>query len=89
MKILLTNADLDIYAGTQVVVRDLALELQRQGHQPMLYSRQLGDVSREISSHSVEVTDDLKRLSSVPDIIHGQHHLETMTALFGYFFLHS
>ena len=81
MKILLTNADLDIYAGTQVVVRDLALELQRQGHQPMLYSRQLGDVSRKISSHGVEVTDDLKRLGSVPDIIHGQHHPLVIEAL--------
>src|SRR5437763_1377958 len=47
----------------------------------MLYSRQLGDVSREIRSHGIEVTDDLKRLTCVPDVIHGQHHPLVMEAL--------
>jgi len=74
LKILITNADLDLYAGTQVVVRDLAVQLQRQGHQPMAYSRKLGDVADEIRSHGIEVTDNLNRLSSVPDVIHGQYH---------------
>jgi hypothetical protein len=74
LKILITNADLDLYAGTQVVVRDLALQLQRQGHQPMAYSHKLGDVADKIRMHGIEVTDNLKRLSSVPDVIHGQHH---------------
>ena len=47
----------------------------------MLYSRRLGDVSREIKTHGIEVTDDLKRLSSVPDVIHGQHHPLIMETL--------
>ncbi len=81
MKILITNADLDLYAGTQVVVRDLALQLQRHGHQPMVYSRKLGDVAGEIGKHGIEVTDDLNRLSSLPDVIHGQHHPLVIEAL--------
>ena len=81
MKVLITNSDLDLYAGTQVVVRDLALELQRLGHQPMAWSRKLGDVARELKAHGVEVADDLRQLSSVPDVIHGQHHPLVMDAL--------
>ena len=64
MKILITNGDLDLYAGTQVVVRDLALELRRQGHQPMAYSHQLGDVASDLRSQGIEVTNDLERLSN-------------------------
>lgn len=81
MKILITNSDLDLYAGTQVVVRDLALELQRLGHQPMAWSRKLGDVAHELQAHGVEVADDLRQLSSVPDVIHGQHHPLVMETL--------
>jgi glycosyltransferase involved in cell wall biosynthesis len=81
LKVLFTNADLDLYAGTQVVVRDLALQLHRQGHQPLVYSRKLGDVAGELTGHGIEVTNDLNRLSTVPDVIHGQHHPLVMEAL--------
>ena len=75
MKILITNAYLDIYAGTQVVVRDLALELLRQGHQPLVYSPRLGQVAAELTNAGVSVTDRLDTTTFVPDIIHGQHYL--------------
>jgi len=81
LKILLTNADLGLYAGTQVVVRDLALELQKLGHHPMAYSHKLGDVACELKAHGVEVIDDLQHLSSTPEVIHGQHHPLVMDAL--------
>lgn len=81
MKILITNVDLDIYAGTQVVVRDLALELRRHGHQPMAYSRRLGDVSDDLKKQGIEVADDLARLSNAPDVIHGHHHPLVVEAL--------
>jgi hypothetical protein len=41
----------------------------------------LGEVAEELRIAGVEVIDDLKDLAIVPDLIHGQHHLETMTAL--------
>jgi len=74
LKILITNAYLDDYAGTQVVVRDLALELRRQGHEPMVYSPRLGPVAAELRDSGVLVTGQLSNLNVTPDIIHGQHY---------------
>ncbi len=81
LKILLTNNTLAYRAGSEVYVRDLALSLKRRGHQPMAYSQRLGVVSDELQAAGVTVYDDLARLSEPPDIIHGQHNLETMAAL--------
>ena len=73
LKILITNADLSDYAGTQVVVRDLAVELFRQGHQAIIYSPKLGAVAEEIRKAGIVVTERLANLNTAPDIIHGQH----------------
>lgn len=62
-------------------MRDLALALLNRGHTPIAYSTQLGDVAREIRAATVPVIDNLDALALPPDIIHGHHHLETMTAL--------
>ncbi|HKE32964.1 MAG TPA: glycosyltransferase [Candidatus Angelobacter sp.] len=80
MKILITNAYLDVYAGTQVVVRDLALELLRQGHEPVIYSPFVDAVADEIRSSGIMVVDSLSRLTGSFDIIHG-HHLQALEAL--------
>ena len=81
MKILITNCDLSDHAGTQLYVRDLALSLLERGHTPFVYSPILGEVAQELRQESIPVVDSLKDLSVVPDVIHGHHHLETMTAL--------
>lgn len=81
MKVLLTNNTLSQRAGTELYVRDVALALQKRGHSPFVYSSILGEVANEIRSAAIPVVSDLTKLSVVPDIIHGQHHLETMTAL--------
>jgi len=81
LKVLITNADLDMHAGTQIVVRDLALQLVRLGHQPMVYSHKPGKVASELSNQGIEVTDDLERLSGPPDVIHGHHHALVMESL--------
>ena len=59
----------------------LAARLLERGHTPIVYSTQLGDVSREIRERTIVVTDNLETVSVRPDIIHGNHSLETMTAL--------
>jgi len=74
LRILITNAYLDLYAGTQVMVRDLALELRRQGHEPVVYSPRLGPVAEEIRNSRIAITDQLTSVVATPDIIHGQHH---------------
>ncbi len=81
MKILVTNADFAERAGTQLYTRDLALELRRRGHSPFVYSPVLGEAAEALRSATIPVVDDLASLSTAPDLIHGQHHLETLTAL--------
>ncbi len=46
-----------------------------------MYSPVLGEVAAELRENTVPVVDDLNRIAVAPDLIHGQHHLETMTAL--------
>lgn len=81
MRILLTNTSLVERGGTELYIRDLALALLRRGHQPLVYSPRLGAVAAEIRAATVPVVDRLEALGAPPDLIHGQHHLETMTAL--------
>lgn len=81
MRVLLTNNTLAARAGSELYVRDVALALLARGHQPIAYSRRLGEVAEELRSATVPVVDDLDRLARPPDLIHAQHHLEAMTAL--------
>lgn len=81
MRILLTNNTLAGRAGSELYVRDLAIALMRRGHSPVAYSQVLGEVAEELRQATVPVIDDLAQLSFTPDIIHGQHHMETMTAV--------
>jgi hypothetical protein len=81
LRILITNNSLAERAGTELYVRDLASALLARGHQPIAYSQVLGSVAEELRAAAVPVVDDLERISEPPDVIHGHHHLETMTAL--------
>ncbi|HWX41543.1 MAG TPA: glycosyltransferase [Blastocatellia bacterium] len=81
LKILITNNGLADRAGSELYVRDLALALLKRGHTPIAYSTVLGEVAAELRAGTVPVVENLDQLSVAPDIIHGQHHLETMTAL--------
>lgn len=62
-------------------VRDAAIELLRRGYTPVAYSTTLGDVAIELQAENIRVIDDLKNLPSAPDLIHGNQHMELMTAL--------
>jgi hypothetical protein len=81
LRVLITNNTLDNRAGSELYVRDLALALLERGHTPIAYSTRLGEVARELRAATAPVIDDLNALSSPPDVIHGHHHIETMTAL--------
>jgi hypothetical protein len=81
LRVLITNTALARRAGTEVYVRDLALAVMRRGHLPVVYSTVLGEVAEELRRATVPVLDDLGALNAPPDIVHGHHHLETMTAL--------
>jgi Glycosyltransferase Family 4 len=81
LRILITNSDLTQRAGTQLFVRDLALKLLQWGHEPVVHSPTLGDVADELRARTIPVTSDLRTITVAPEVIIGNYHLETMTAL--------
>jgi Glycosyltransferase Family 4 len=82
--VLITNVSLASRTGTELYVRDLALELLHQGHTPVVYSPTLGPLAEEVRQKTIPVVDDLSQISNPPDIIHGHHNLETVTALLAF-----
>jgi hypothetical protein len=80
-RILITNHFLRGRTGSELYVCELATNLLRRGHNPIVYSPQLGHTARELREATVPVVDNLDAIGSAPDLIHGQHHVETMSAL--------
>jgi hypothetical protein len=81
MRVLLTNNTLSERAGTELYVRDVALELLRRGHRPVAYSTVLGPVADELRAATVPVVSRLESLGEPPDVIHGQHHYDALLAM--------
>jgi hypothetical protein len=81
VRVLFTNNGLADRAGTEVYLRDLAVALVRRGHDVAAYSRTLGPIAEELRDHGVVVVSLLSALPWRPDVIHGHHHLPTMTAV--------
>src|SRR5690349_9530499 len=84
LRVLLTNNTLEMRAGSEVYTRDLAIALLRRGHHPVCYSTRLGEIAADLRAATVPVVDDLSKIGEPPDIIHGHHHADTMTALMQY-----
>ncbi len=82
MRVLIANVTLAGRSGTETVVRDLALGLQRVGHTPMVYSPRLGEIASEIARAGIPVSAELSDLPDAPDIVHGNHHVELVAGLF-------
>jgi hypothetical protein len=95
LNVLIVNATLASFTGTETYVKDLALELLRRGHKPVVYAPRLGQIAEELRRSSVQVVDNLNDVEIVPDVIHGNHNTELITALLqfpstpGIFFCHS
>jgi glycosyltransferase involved in cell wall biosynthesis len=81
LSILITNIWLDHRAGSEVVVRDLAIGLLRRGHRPVVYSPTLGEIAAELDAKGIVVIDDLRRLTEPPDVIHAHHTIPCGEAL--------
>lgn len=81
LRVLITNIYLQGRTGTELYVRDLALQLLDLGHAPVVYAPRLGEVAEEIRRATIPVVDDLDRIEAAPDVIHGHHSVQTMTAL--------
>jgi len=81
LTVLLTNVWLDRRGGTETVVRDISLGLLRRGHRPIVYSPILGEPAQELHERGVATISDLSKLAEPPDVIHGQHFIQTGEAL--------
>lgn len=81
LRILITNHFLRGRTGSELYVCEVAKSLLQRGHIPIVYSPQLGPTARDLRNATVPVIDDLDAIASAPDLIHGQHHVETMSAL--------
>jgi len=83
VRILFTNTTLAHRTGSELYVLEVARALLARGHQPLAWSPILGELAAELRAAGIPVADDLATLAAAgpPDLIHGQHHLETMTAL--------
>lgn len=95
LRILIANATMATLTGTETYVRDLALGLLRRGHAPVVYAPELGELARELRRATVPVVDNLAALALTPDVIHGNHNTEMLSALLHFqgvpaaFFCHS
>jgi hypothetical protein len=82
LDVLIATASLgDVRAGTEVYTLHVISELLRRGHRPAIFSPSLGSVAEEARRTGVQVVAHPRELRCSPDVIHGHHHVETMTAL--------
>lgn len=79
--ILITNAFIEKWTGSELYIRDVATQLINRGHKPVVYSPRIGELATVLRQSSIPVLEDLEAVTVKPDLIHGQHQLETMTAL--------
>jgi hypothetical protein len=80
LRILITDDTAASRAGSGPCLIDFARALLRKGHHAVVYGAVPADIAQALRDATVPVVDDLSALNFVPDVIHGQHHLETMTA---------
>jgi Glycosyltransferase Family 4 len=81
LRVLIASGGLWPPSGTVTYVRDLALELNRQGHLPVVFSSTRGAVAAELSRAGIRVIDSLGRTEATPDVIHGHQHAPTLVAV--------
>jgi glycosyltransferase involved in cell wall biosynthesis len=84
LKVLITNVVLAQYSGTETYTRDIALGLLERGHSPFVYTHRVAGPALDLRQATIPVVTDLGELTVRPDIIHGHHNLETLTALIRY-----
>ncbi len=84
LKILITNAWMDGRGGSEAVVRDIAIGMLARGHRPIIYSPHLGQPAQELHRRGVAMIYDLNQMAEAPDVIHGQHYIQTAEALLSF-----
>ena len=81
LNVLITNLKYSARSGTELYVRDLGLELLRQGHHPVVFTPVAGAVAEELREARIPVVERLEQVEFSPDIIHGHHSHQVVSAL--------
>lgn len=81
MKLLFTNHRLRDRGGSELFTAEVAGELARRRHDVAVFSTVGGPVADAIRAAGIAVVHRPAACPFIPDVIHGQHHLETMAAL--------
>ena len=81
MRVLITNVQLTHATGTEIVTRDLALELARRGHEVAVYSPSVGPPADNLRALGISVVNTLNDAPFEPEVIHGHHHTPTIDAV--------
>ena len=81
MKILFTNHRLRDRGGSELFTAEAAAELVRRDHQVAVFSSVGGPIAEAVAKAGITVIPSPAACPFTPDLIHGQHHLETMAAL--------
>ena len=80
-RVLIANVALNDTSGTVTYTRDLATALLRHGWTPIVYASILGAAAEALRQATISVVSDPAQLGAAPDIIHGHHVLETLSAM--------
>ena len=80
LRVLLTNTMMKDRTGSELIVYEVALSLQKAGHRPYVFAPVLGDFAVSLARIGIPVVGDIRALQFVPDVIHGQHHMASMIA---------
>jgi hypothetical protein len=80
-RVLIATAAVSARSGTDLYTRDLALALLRRGWLPIIYTSDIGRPAEELRRATIPVVDNIDCLTATPDVVHGHHTLETLTAL--------
>jgi len=94
MNILITNLEVSGNSGTELYVKELAIELKSRGHNIEIYTLFLGNPFIELVIQNINIVNCLNLLKHKPDIIHSHHNILTykVTSYFKYtpviFFIH-
>ena len=81
LRILLTNYTIATRSGSELYISDLAAGLLARGHEPIVYAPLLGPLAAALRTATIPVVSDPGQVSEPPDVIHGHHNHELMTAL--------
>ncbi|MFM7180523.1 MAG: glycosyltransferase [Verrucomicrobiales bacterium] len=81
MKILMTNHRLLSAGGTEWFIVETARALQSRGHEVAVFTPVGGEMAERLLAAAIPAVALPRDCPFVPEIIHGQHHLETMAAL--------